>query len=203
MVKPKIQRRDCARNVARFSVLAIEPSLYGDAVLVRAWGRIAPLSRQRLDLYASAGEAGEALEAWLARKVRRGYAPVVSTVKFQPEHPCRGDLAQPHLSAMQDANRVGGHDIGGDIGCGRAGQRRPYQLTWTIERGTGRQLKRFWSGQPISNCPAESTANSLVNARTSKKRQMRWSPIGAQRVLQVRAAVADGRLKQAKFALAA
>jgi hypothetical protein len=40
------------------------------------------LGRQRLDLYASAGEAGEALEAWLARKVRRGYAPVVSNVKF-------------------------------------------------------------------------------------------------------------------------
>jgi hypothetical protein len=32
---------------------------------------------------------------------------------------------------------------------------------------------------------------------------MRWSPAGAHRVLQVRAAVADGRLKQAKFALAA
>jgi predicted DNA-binding WGR domain protein len=45
MVEPKIhivvQRRERARNVARFYVLAIEPSLYGDAVLVRAWGRIA------------------------------------------------------------------------------------------------------------------------------------------------------------------
>jgi len=91
MVEPKLhillQRRDCARNVARFYVLAIEPSLYDDAVLVRAWGRIGSLGRQRLDLYASAGEAGEALEAWLARKVRRGYAPVVSNVKFQPERP--------------------------------------------------------------------------------------------------------------------
>lgn len=63
--------------------------------------------------------------------------------------------------------------------------------------------RRYWSGQPISSCPAESAANSLVNARMNKKRQMRWSPAGAHRVLQVRAAVADGRLKQAKFALAA
>ncbi|MBV1711093.1 MAG: ISKra4 family transposase, partial [Desulfomicrobium sp.] len=62
---------------------------------------------------------------------------------------------------------------------------------------------RYWSGQPISSSPAESAANSLVNARMNKKRQMRWSPAGAHRVLQVRAAVADGRLKQAKFALAA
>jgi predicted DNA-binding WGR domain protein len=42
MVEPKLQvvleRRDCVRNVARFYVLAIEPSLYGDAVLMRAWG---------------------------------------------------------------------------------------------------------------------------------------------------------------------
>lgn len=51
--------------------------------------------------------------------------------------------------------------------------------------------------------PAESAAKSLVNARMNKKRQMRWSPIGAHRVLQVRAAGADGRLKQAKLSLAA
>lgn len=62
---------------------------------------------------------------------------------------------------------------------------------------------RYWSGEPISSSPAESAANSLVNARMNKKRQMRWSPAGAHRVLQVRAAVADGRLKQAKFDLAA
>tara|TARA_R110002020_G_scaffold456466_2_gene672947 strand:+ start:1595 stop:1711 length:117 start_codon:yes stop_codon:yes gene_type:complete len=37
----------------------------------------------------------------------------------------------------------------------------------------------------------------------NNKRQMRWSPIGAYRVRQGRAAVADGRLKQAKLALAA
>ena len=43
---------------------------------------------------------------------------------------------------------------------------------------------RDWSGQPISRSPAESAANSLVNARMNKKRQMRWSPAGAHRVLQ-------------------
>lgn len=62
---------------------------------------------------------------------------------------------------------------------------------------------RYWSGHPISSSPAESAANSLVNARMNKKRQMRWSPAGAHRVLKVRAAVADSRLKQAKLALAA
>ncbi|RWM47642.1 MAG: WGR domain-containing protein [Mesorhizobium sp.] len=54
-------------HVARFYVLTIEPSLFGDAALVRAWGRIGSFGRQRLDLFASAGEADEALDAWLAR----------------------------------------------------------------------------------------------------------------------------------------
>jgi predicted DNA-binding WGR domain protein len=91
MIEPKLQivlqRCDCAGHVARFYVLTIEPSLFGDAALVRAWGRIGSFGRQRLDLYASAGEAGEALETWLARKTRRGYAPMVSNVKFLPEGP--------------------------------------------------------------------------------------------------------------------
>jgi hypothetical protein len=33
--------------------------------------------------------------------------------------------------------------------------------------------------------------NYLVNERMNKRRQMRWAPQGAQRVLQVRAAVLD------------
>jgi hypothetical protein len=35
--------------------------------------------------------------------------------------------------------------------------------------------------------------NNLINARMNKRRQMRWSPHGAHWVLQVRAAVLDGR----------
>ena len=42
---------------------------------------------------------------------------------------------------------------------------------------------------------AESTANALVNRRFNKRRQMRWSPKGAQRVLQARVAILDGRLR--------
>ena len=50
------------------------------------------------------------------------------------------------------------------------------------------------AGKPISSARAESTVNQLVNARMNKRRQMRWSPRGAHRLLQVRAAVLDGRL---------
>ena len=53
---------------------------------------------------------------------------------------------------------------------------------------------RPWrKGKPISTSRAESLVNNLVNARMDKRRQMRWSPRGANRVLQVRAAVLDGR----------
>ena len=44
-----------------------------------------------------------------------------------------------------------------------------------------------------STSRAEGTVNQLVNARMNKRRQMRWSPRGAHRVLQVRVAVLDER----------
>jgi hypothetical protein len=52
--------------------------------------------------------------------------------------------------------------------------------------------RRYRANLPISTSRAESIVNSLVNARMNKRRQMRWSPRGAHRVLQVRAAVVDG-----------
>jgi predicted DNA-binding WGR domain protein len=68
-----LERRDKSRNMARFYVLAIEPTLFGDSALVREWGRIGSWGRRRLDLYADAKASGEALETWLRRKERRSY----------------------------------------------------------------------------------------------------------------------------------
>lgn len=63
--------------------------------------------------------------------------------------------------------------------------------------------RRQRAGLPIATSCAEATVNSLVNARMNKRRQMRWSPHGAHRVLQVRAAVIDGRLSAGQMRLAA
>jgi hypothetical protein len=63
--------------------------------------------------------------------------------------------------------------------------------------------RRQRAGLPIATSCAESTVNSLVNARMNKRRQMRWTPHGAHRVLQVRAAVIDGRLGAGQLRLAA
>lgn len=68
-----LERCDPARNMARFYVLTIEPTLFGDTALVREWGRLGQRGRRRLDLFAGRVQAAEALEAWLARKTRRGY----------------------------------------------------------------------------------------------------------------------------------
>ena len=69
-----LERREPAQNMARFYVLSLEPTLFGDDVApVREWGRLGRQGRRRLDLYADAVLASEALEIWLERKIRRGY----------------------------------------------------------------------------------------------------------------------------------
>ena len=69
------------------------------------------------------------------------------------------------------------------------------ELRSYIENNEGALIdygQRYRAGKPISTSRAEGTVNQLVSARMSKRQQMRWSPRGAHRVLQVRAAVLDG-----------
>lgn len=68
-----LDRLDPSCNMARYYVLSIEPSLFGDATLIREWGRIGRPGQRRIELYDSQSRAVEALETWLQRKRRRGY----------------------------------------------------------------------------------------------------------------------------------
>jgi predicted DNA-binding WGR domain protein len=68
-----LERRDDSRNMARFYVLKIEPTLFGERALIREWGRIGSRGRRLGHPYATQSAAAEALEAWLARKLGRGY----------------------------------------------------------------------------------------------------------------------------------
>lgn len=68
-----LDRRDPDANMARFYVLSLEESLFGDAALVREWGRIGTAGRRKIELHESKGNAVEALETWLRRKQQRGY----------------------------------------------------------------------------------------------------------------------------------
>jgi predicted DNA-binding WGR domain protein len=67
-------RHDRDANMARFFILSIEASLFGDAALIREWGRIGTAGQRKVELHAGKGRAAEALETWLRRKQRRGYA---------------------------------------------------------------------------------------------------------------------------------
>jgi hypothetical protein len=55
---------------------------------------------------------------------------------------------------------------------------------------------RYRSGQRIATALAESGVNSLVARRMVKKQQMQWSKRGAHLLLQVRAAVLNGDLRE-------
>jgi predicted DNA-binding WGR domain protein len=68
-----LDRRDPDVNMARFYVLAIEASLFGDVALIREWGRIGTTGQRKIELYETEGSAMEALKIWLRRKQRRGY----------------------------------------------------------------------------------------------------------------------------------
>jgi predicted DNA-binding WGR domain protein len=65
-----LERVDRAKNMARFYVLSIEPTLFEDLALVRRWGRIGSAGGHRIDLHPSRPIA---LKKWLDRKRRRGY----------------------------------------------------------------------------------------------------------------------------------
>jgi predicted DNA-binding WGR domain protein len=57
-----LERRNASRNMARFYVLAIEPTLFGEMALVREWGRIGSWGRRRLDLHLTCAAAAESLD---------------------------------------------------------------------------------------------------------------------------------------------
>ncbi|NJM39340.1 MAG: hypothetical protein HC853_00505 [Anaerolineae bacterium] len=57
------------------------------------------------------------------------------------------------------------------------------------------QLRRPLShGELISSAVAESTVNQVISKRMCKQQQMRWTPAGAHRLLQLRVRVLDGEL---------
>lgn len=68
-----LDRVDVSQNMARYYVLSIEATLFGNAALVREWGRIGTPGRRRCDLFDDCADARVALETWLCRKCKRGY----------------------------------------------------------------------------------------------------------------------------------
>lgn len=68
------RRIDPARNMARFYMLSLEPTLFGEVALLRHWGRIGSHGRQVLSLHATMAEAEAMLARQIARRLKRGYS---------------------------------------------------------------------------------------------------------------------------------
>jgi len=54
--------------------------------------------------------------------------------------------------------------------------------------------ERQRAGEPIPSAAAESAVNQIIAKRMVKKQQMRWTPTGAHRLLQIRTRVLDHQL---------
>ena len=65
---------DDARNMRRFYVLSIQPTLFGGASLIRNWGRIGTNGQAMMQTFDERADAGEAFARLERRKRRRGYA---------------------------------------------------------------------------------------------------------------------------------
>lgn len=68
-----LERRDAAKNMARFYCLSIEPTLFGDVRLRRHWGRIGTRGQVKLHDFAKREEAAALFNRVLRAKRRRGY----------------------------------------------------------------------------------------------------------------------------------
>ncbi len=70
-----IERRDAARNMARYYVLSIRPTLFGDVQLERRWGRIGARGQAMSHSFAREEDAVRLFLDLLRRKRMRGYGP--------------------------------------------------------------------------------------------------------------------------------
>ena len=71
----RIERRDAAHNMARFYVLAIQPTLFGEIELTRRWGRIGSRGQSLNHVFNREEDAVRLFLELLRRKRKRGYAP--------------------------------------------------------------------------------------------------------------------------------
>lgn len=68
-----LHRIDDTRNMRRFYVLSIQPTLFGGASLIRNWGRIGTNGQAMMQTFDDRGDAGQAFARLERSKRKRGY----------------------------------------------------------------------------------------------------------------------------------
>jgi predicted DNA-binding WGR domain protein len=69
-----LTRRNPELNMARFYGIALQPTLFGETSVIRAWGRIGTRGRARIDTFGHASDARVHAEMLERVKRRRGYS---------------------------------------------------------------------------------------------------------------------------------
>jgi len=69
-----LTRTDLTRNINRFYVVQVMPSLFGDWTVMREWGRRGSPGTMRLKSYRRREEAHVDEQRTIKRRLQRGYA---------------------------------------------------------------------------------------------------------------------------------
>ena len=72
-----IERSNAEKNMARFYAMSIEPTLFGEACLMRRWGRIGTRGQMKVHHFEREEEAVELFLELISQKRARGYSPAV------------------------------------------------------------------------------------------------------------------------------
>ncbi len=80
-----VERTDSTKNMSRFYAMSIEETLFGQACLIRRWGRIGARGQIIQHSFESEDEAVRLFLDLLRQKKKRGYHP--------KGEPCAGDAA--------------------------------------------------------------------------------------------------------------
>ncbi|MBY5854142.1 WGR domain-containing protein [Rhizobium leguminosarum] len=70
-----VERTDASKNMARYYAMSIEPNLFGEACLIRRWGRIGARGQGREHHFAREEEAVRLFLQLLRKRRSRGYRP--------------------------------------------------------------------------------------------------------------------------------
>jgi predicted DNA-binding WGR domain protein len=70
-----VERTDATKNMARYYAMSIEPNLFGEACLIRRWGRIGANGQRRVHHFTREEEAVKLFLELLRKRRSRGYSP--------------------------------------------------------------------------------------------------------------------------------
>jgi len=80
-----LRRIDASRNMRRFYLLSIQPTLFGGATLVRNWGRVGSSGQTMMQTFDDRTDAGGAFDRLERAKRRRGYGD--ASAERRPDAP--------------------------------------------------------------------------------------------------------------------